>query len=173
MTPTADQLLARTVDSGGDCRLWNGSHNGGLTPSPKVRYKDEAGLWQHGSVRRMVYEQHHGVKLPATVLVTVTCESSLCIHPGHLAETTKGAVSRKTLARPDVKVRHRRGLEIAHQPAGKLSPEKAANLRARRDEDADALALEFGVSRSLVFKVWQNQAWRDHANPFAGLGARP
>ena len=170
-TPTVGELLARTKDGGGDCRIWTSSHNGGLMPSPKVRYKDEAGVWQHGSVRRMVYEQHHGVKLPPNVLVTVTCESSLCIHQKHLAETTKAEVSRKTLAQPTVKTKHRRSLELAHQPNGKLDHSKAAALRARRGEDADDLAREFNISRSLVFKVWANRAWRDYSNPFAGLMA--
>jgi hypothetical protein len=171
-TPTLTNLLARTKDGGGDCRIWIGSDNGAITPMPKIRYKDEAGVWQHGSARRMAYELHHGVKLPKGWLVTVTCESSLCICPEHLARTTKSAVSRKALARPTVKARHRRALELAHQPRGKLTHDKAAILRARRGEDADALASEFGISRSLVFKVWQNRAWRDHSNPFSGLGAR-
>lgn len=172
MTPTIEELLARTKDGGGDCRIWMGSDNGADTPMPKVRFKDDDGKWQHGSTRRLMYELHHGVKLPPKVLVTVTCESSMCIHPEHLAKTTKGQVSRKTLARPAVKARHRCALEKAHQPLGKLTKEKAAILRARRDEDADQLASEFGISRSLVFKVWRNLAWRDYSNPFAGLGGR-
>jgi len=169
-TPTIEELLARTVDGGGDCRIWTGSHNSGKTPSPKVRYKDENGNWQHGSVRRLVYEQHHGVKLPADVLVTVTCESPLCIWHKHLTETSKSEVARKTMARPDVRLRHRRGLEIVKQPLGKLDHDKARQIRSRRGEKAEELAKEFNISRSLVFKVWQGRAWRDYSNPFAGLG---
>jgi len=170
-TPAIEELLARTEDGGGDCRIWTGSNNGGAVPSPKVRYKDENGVWQHGSVRRLVYEQHHGVKLSPHVLVTFTCESSLCIHPDHLKRTGKGAVARKAMARPEVRMRHRRALEIVKQPLGKLDHDKARQIRNRRGEDAEELAKEFNVSRSLVFKVWANRAWRDYSNPFAGLGA--
>lgn len=167
--PTIEQLMLRTKDAGGDCRIWTGSNNGGRTPSPKARYTDEQGENRYASVRRLVYEQHHGVTLAPDVLVSVTCESSLCICPKHLTESSKAAVARKTLADPVVKARHRRGLELVKQPLGKLDHGKAAIIRARRDEDADALASEFSVSRSLIFKVWQGKAWRDYSNPFSQM----
>jgi hypothetical protein len=88
-----------------------------------------------------------------------------------LAKTSKGEVARKTMAHPVVKMRHRRALEIVNQPKGKLDHGKAQEIRARRHENADELAQEYSVSRSLIFKVWRGVAWRDYSNPWGGLSA--
>ena len=152
------RLLARTVEDG-DCLIWMArlSHSAG---HPK---------WKNFSVRRLLWEAQRG-PLKASQLVTVTCGNPKCL--AHLAITNKAEIARKTNADPRVKAIKRAKSMAASRPNGKLTMEKAREMRAS-DLGNQELAAIHGVHHSLVSKVRLHQSWVEpQTSPFAGLGAR-
>ena len=151
------RLLARTIEDA-DCLIWQG-RLGRAAGQPKSR---------NFSARRLLWEAQHG-PLKVSQLVTVTCGNPKCLE--HLAITNKAEVARKTGADPRVKAIKRAKSMADKRPKGKLSMEKAREIR-NSELTGKALASIYGVSEDLISKVRHHKAWRESANPFTGLGAR-
>lgn len=166
MKHTVESLLDRTIDCAG-CRIWQGGTNGGCTPTPKVRVTRDHSR-ESVSARRLMYELAFGPVKPG-LRVTTTCESSLCIAPSHLKAAPRSEVSAKTHKNPANKARQIRALAAAHRPRGKLTMESARAIRARHGETHRAVAMEFGVSISLIAKVRANRAWVEFDDPGAWM----
>jgi hypothetical protein len=70
----------RSYDYAG-CRVWNGQANPGGAPILKTTLN---GVTSRYSVRKLVYEQEHGVTLPDSAVVVPTCGDRKCVHHKHL-----------------------------------------------------------------------------------------
>lgn len=144
----------------GECHLWTGATN--AKNHPKLA---------HRSARRVVWEEAKGAKLSASQLITVTCGSSLCLNIEHLKLTSKSEVARKSNARQAVKLKRSAASARTNQAKfGKLDMDKARYIRAS-EKTGIVLAAEFNVSPDLISKVRNFRAWKEYANPFAGLMA--
>lgn len=157
---TLDQIYARCTEDG-DCLRWQGRRSC-ASGHPKIGNK---------SGRRVVYELLHG-PIPDHKYVTVTCDCIDCLAPEHLALTTKAQAAKKGNQCPTVRLRKAIASAKANRKTGKLTMEKAREIRAS-SKTCDDLALAYGVDKTLISKVRTGAAWRElSASPFAGLGAR-
>lgn len=149
-----ERILSRTAEDG-DCLLWTGHTNGRGHPK----------LGKLG-VRRTYWTLTRG-ELGAADLVTCSCGNPACLT--HLEKTNRSKVATAIGARPDVKARrisaNRRS--AAYRPGVKLSFDLAREIRAS-DERTDVLMRRYRCSRSTIYKVRHNLAWKD-TSPFAGL----
>lgn len=141
----------------GDCLLWTG-------------HKSESGVPRMASksLRRLVYEDRNG-PLKDRMNVSVTCEHSLCLV--HLKANTKGAILKRVYATTDLRQRRSVTRTALARKTAKLDIEKVRAIRSSGDT-IDVLAERYGVDRARISQVRRGVAWKDHANPFAGLGAR-
>ena len=158
---TTLQTLLGKCREDADCLLWTGSRS---HSSGHPKYNDKA-------ARRLVYELAKG-PIPPGHYVTVTCDHAHCLEPTHLRLTTKSEITAKAHNCPTVKAKKVVACAISNRKTGKLTMEKAREIRAS-DRTCDELALVYGVDRTLISKVRTNKAWRENcASPFQGLGAR-
>lgn len=119
-------------------------------------------------VRRIAVEAS-GRALKPRQPVGSRCGDKLCVNPDHLFPSTTAAIARKA-ARAGAFSAPTRGAKIAQARRGtmKLTQEQVREIRAST-ESGPALALRYGVNRSLVQRIRSGNAWRDYASPFAGL----
>lgn len=154
----------------GDCWLWAGSKNSKGLPTI-VRIVD--GKKVNMSGRRWVY-MASGRQLQPSEVVTTSCGDPSCLNPEHLKKSTLAAIQRKTnKADPSLNLKRGRAIKAAWMRKGqglKLTAEKAAYARSS-ELPAEQVAQELGVSACLVRSIRRGELWRDHSNPFAGLGA--
>lgn len=152
---TIEQVLALCREDG-DCLIWQGSKNS--KGHPKVNQM---------SGRRWMWAHYKG-PIPPGMFVSIECECVGCLNVDHMVLRTKGEISRLSHARPATKrkqsVSGARGM--AHR--AKLDAEKARYIR-HSDKLQSELAQELGISQALVSRVRLHRAWKDAANPFAGL----
>lgn len=141
-----------------DCMVWQGP-------------KSQSGIPRRASksLRRIVYEAAKGPVQPH-LMVSVTCEHSMCLNPEHMKANTKGAVLKRTYATTDLASRRSISSRATARKRAKLNMDKARAIRAS-DETIDVLAGRYGVDRTLISQIRRGTAWKD-ASPFAGLGAR-
>lgn len=153
------------VDEIGDCLIWKASDNGHGNPQFKSRATGRAVL-----VRRYVMEMH-GIKLKRMEPLGCRCGDTNCINPEHLYKSSTKAIA-KAAARRGAFSSPVRASRIANtkRKAGKLTIEQAREIRVST-ESAAALALKFGVNRSLINGIRAGTRWKDYSNPFAQLMA--
>lgn len=159
--------IAQHCDEVGECWLWSGTRDGHGYPIMK---------WpgcRCTTVRRIVVAldgRPAGPREP----VASTCEERLCVNPAHLVRSTASAVARRA-ARKGAFSSPLRSAKIAAakraSSAAKLTAEKAQEIR-KSTESGPVLAKRYGVDKSLINNIKRGEAWRVHASPFAGLGAR-
>jgi hypothetical protein len=160
---TVASLKANTEQEG-DCLLWKGSL--GYHEVPQIYNKGEGVV----PVRRLLSDllgkertgRYYGV----------SCENPRCIAPVHIEQrsqaehsqaiariSNKGAAVMKRKASCTVRRR-------ANPP--KLDMERAAAIRVDT-RPTGQVADEYGIDRSMVWKIRTGRAWLDTASPFAGL----
>ncbi len=149
---------------------WLGSDNG--HGHPKV-YSRRTGSYTVARREVFILARRAGRPLDKSQLVTSDCPNKSCLNPALLVLTSKAEVSRKTLARPDIRLKRRmRMASIQRQAVGKITMEIARQMRAG-DKPGTQWARELGVSASLVSHVRVHKSWVEIGkDPFAGLGAR-
>lgn len=143
-------LLAR-CDEVGDCRLWKQA----LTTNGYARIGIE-GLPQYAHVAAWVLRNG---PVPVGKRLGNCCGNRNCIQPRHwkamtaselnLLAASNGAWSSPLRAMKIAKARRGRG---------KLDDQKVAAINGRA-KSADEYAAEFGVDRSLIFRIWRGEAW--------------
>ena len=147
-TDALDVILRRvhTITDRG-CWLWFGAD----IPSGhgKVTFRKQA--WY---VHRLMYATIHG-GIPTGALVTHTCDTPKCVSPLHLCAGTW---------KSNVEDMHRRGRARVGEshPGAKLSRNACEEIRSRcaAGERQRSIALDLGVSQSVVSEVWRGVAWR-------------
>jgi hypothetical protein len=158
---TTLQFLLGKCKEDADCLIWQGSLS---KSSGHPKYNDKA-------ARRLVYELAKG-RIPAGHYVTVTCDCAACLSPEHLRLTTKAEITAKVHSCPTVKAKKVISCAKASRKTGKLTMEKAREIRAS-NQTCDDLALVYGVDRTLISRVRTNKAWRETTAAWhQGLGAR-
>lgn len=165
---TLHDILARRVrfDPDTGCRIWIGGFDNGI-PCAWIDGKKWA-------VRRYLIEQTTGEPLPRGHRATTTCGRQDCVALEHSAAKTPGWILHALLRRGLLHGPIWRARVTATKQAqcGKLTPERAKELRARyraggvRQED---LAVEFNVSQQIVSRVVRNRSYKNGVTPLAAL----
>lgn len=174
---SVEGLTAKCIEDG-DCLRWQGAKNGDGHGRMYVR---EGGRYKTLTVRRAMWCLHHGIsELPAVKYVSVTCDTVDCINHEHLTLTTRRDISRKSNARPEVRVKRMvSAAKTARLTQARINIELAREIRETYNPGGEghvtctewAALLEINPSR--VGAIRQGRAWKDFdrpmANPFAGL----
>lgn len=159
---TLDTILART-DEVGECLEWQGMMVNG-TPLIRIARKML-------TVRRVIREML-GQPAGQKNYLTTSCGNPKCVRPDHIVERTRVQHMRHIASMVD----HNHPLRVAKLQrfkahTRKVSDEGLAIIRGD-DRKAEDIAIELGISKSLVNKIRRGQAYRQvtaTANPFAGL----
>lgn len=170
------RIRARCVEEG-DCLIWQGcissssnASRGGY-PIIKVGYGQPC-----KTVRRAIVEvagdKNGNRDLKPRQPVETTCGERLCVAQEHLVVSTPVKVG-KRMAKAGKLSSLARSAKIAasKRATGKLTMEQALEIRFS-DESGPVLAERYGVHRSQINNIKRGDAWRDHRNPYAALGAR-
>jgi hypothetical protein len=162
---TVESMLASAQEEG-DCRLWMGSM--GTTKTPQV--------WHEGkmvAVRRLL-RTLAGEETPPGVYVCASCRDQRCIEPQHTILRYPGshykAMAKAAHTGTHKTIRRTRLSEWRRANPIKLDADRANAIRGD-DRCYREIAATFGISKDMVGKIKRGQLWRDHSNPFAGLGA--
>lgn len=165
---TLDEIMAylapRTIEEG-DCLLWTRSTGADGTPMASF---GGSGF----PVRRWIWMQLHPDSPIGTRRAVAKCGNLRCVIPHHVvarspSEFTQGHVDRGAYNRAAI----RAAITAARRLRSDLTIERVREMRAKRSGGAlvRELATEYGVSESAVSAICTQRAWKDHANPFAGL----
>lgn len=160
-TPIPDvrlaDLIARTEECG-DCLEWTRHALDGKFPQWRV----DGYLWP---TRRLLWILTRGPIKPGQQ-VGVKCSNPLCVHPDHLVSRTKA----KAAPRGPMPIVQRQRISSARRAKSTLDIETVRAIRAS-DEMAIDLDARYGLRAGYSSRIRLNKVWRDHANPFGGLGA--
>jgi hypothetical protein len=100
---------------------------------------------------------NHGciVELPEGAMVMHTCDTPMCINPAHLVLGD----CLKNMQDASAKERMERGED---RWCAKLTPDRVREIRILHEARVPRaeVAARFGVSESLVKKIWAGTAWR-------------
>ncbi len=163
---TIQEVHARCIEDG-DCWIWQGAMASKKYPAFKPA-KDGESL-----VRRLVLKLD-GRAVPDGRRAACTWGEPLCVNPAHLTHSTVRAIAKKAAKNHPVSYQ-RRGAKLAAlmrgpKGPGKLRIEDVREIRACEGKTQIALAMQYGVARSLISRILRNEVWRDtQSNPFAGL----
>lgn len=153
------EIQARCT-AAGECWVWRGAVNRLGAP----RWNPGNGV--HVMVHRKAWEAVNAPIPQGHVLVNL-CGEPRCCRPAHYQCLTKGEQMRRSLAAGGGAQGVMLGLAVARswrRRAGrKMDLQRAEAMRARRAQapapSIDALAQEFGVSRSTAWLVVTGQRW--------------
>ena len=153
-----------------------------------IEFDDDSGCWpwigstQDGSakihltrgnavgVRRWLFEEFGGAKLPANKVATCGCSDETCVRPTCTKIVTRGAMVRK--ARKDCgNARWTARIIAAKRANSSLTIDTVRELRARyaKGEYQCDLAREHGLTKHNVYRIVRNLSWRESAGPLAML----
>ena len=152
MTISLETRFWKKVDARGpgECWLWLGAVT---TSGYGVLQRGGRG---EGLIRahRLSFQIHNG---PIRFLVLHSCNTKLCVNPGHLFE---GDYSTNLQQAWDDGVRTSPGRRIGDAMA-KLSPEDVREIRGRREtgETLVRIARDYGVTMSCISNVARRNTW--------------
>jgi hypothetical protein len=149
----------------GGCWIWQQACTSNGTPTMHVGPKMIA-------VRRVVASLK-GLNIEGKV-VTSTCGDKRCVCPDHAIAVTKKRMADLIVERtghPYKLARRKKIGDTARASRGKLTAEQAQEIRVS-SEPLKAISERLGIAKSTAQKIRAGEAWKDYANPFAGLGAR-
>lgn len=115
---------------------------------------------------RLAYELAVGPIAPGLVVRHFECDNPPCCNPAHLRQGTQLDNAADMVAK---------GRQAAHErnPNAKLATQGVAEIRAKRTGGAKTvdLALEYGVSQSLISQICRGLLWRPLAIDLAAVVA--
>lgn len=155
-----EKTLYDRCEEVGECWIWAQAVNGQGHPQAHINGKGGQ------LVRRWAFMTLLGKEVPARHVVTTTCMDVRCCNPAHLKCVSYSKRLSLAYARGDRNaVRESVKRANALRAAGKvrLDMEKAREIRARRDESADALAKEFNVRDNHIRSIWRGEKWQEAA----------
>lgn len=158
---TLETLLKRTIEEG-DCLLWTGYHG---NETPYVFHDGK--LWP---VRRLILALS-GIEQKST-FAGCSCGNKSCVAPEHIVQRDKrnqAKVMAKQANTGATKILRIKKMTVTRREKhSKLDIETAREIRAS-SESAKEAASRVGISKAMVHRIRSGAAWRDGANPFAGL----
>lgn len=134
------------------CWLWRGYVNTNGHP-----YLYQAGRLVAARLKVFQLWRPHVAIKPGNCLA-MTCDERTCLNPKHMRQMNKADVMRRH-SNEALRVAK---IAATHRKAGKLDPEKVSLIRAS-DKCAEEMAVELGVSASVVYRVRSGRAWADNA----------
>lgn len=150
MAKKIDDLIEKYgIDTSGDCWLWTRSLDGSGYGNLSVNGR----MWR---AHRFFYYEAFGID-PTGCVVMHKCDEPKCVNPRHLILGTQ---------RDNIRDRHEKGRSGACRgdsaPWSILTSERVADLRERFEsgENRQALATEFGVSKTQIYRVIKRESWR-------------
>lgn len=166
-TDSVEAMLSNCAPVG-DCMLWKGATLGiGAVPAVNLTVD---GKKVQRSARRVMWQLKTRRPVPAGKLLGVSCGNPACME--HLCLTDRSEVTRKAVARPDVRAKY--VLARRRQLTGvdlKVSIAEANSIRAD-DRPHSAVARDAKISVTYV-KLIRSGERRMDPGPFAALlGAR-
>lgn len=143
---TPEQRLARYTESDTGCWEWQGA----LYPGG---YGHIAPLYGENSAHRASYAHHHG-PIPEGQSVLHSCDNRRCINPDHLRLGTYSDNQR------DAYERGRRPFLGGDKSANAKLTEQQAYAIISDSRAQASIAIEYGVSKSLVSAIKTGSAWK-------------
>jgi hypothetical protein len=165
MKITEDWIAQRCDDDCG-CLIWTKQVSRDGAPVAWTQL-DENGKRFKFQVRRAVWEMRNG-PIPDDMRVTYKCNNPRCLTC--LALASPGEINSRTWSRPDLRAKKVAALTKASRARGKLDMDKARRIR-ESTETLKKISHEMGISMTLASQVRRGMAWKEGANPWAGLGA--
>ncbi len=158
-----ETIASKTTDDAG-CMVWTRSCCNG---HPAARIGNKTML-----VRRVLWVELHG-DIPSGHIVHMTCNTPLCVEPGHMELTTFQKLGKKlgALGVMSGPIRSAAIARSKRKTHAKLSDDAVRDIRTS-NESGVALAEKYGISQAHLSKVRLHKAWREFSSPFNGLGAR-
>ena len=149
----------------GPCWIWTGALSAGYG---RFRMGDQKVLY---GAHRLAYEMAVG-QIPEGMDACHRCDNPPCVNPAHLEPGSR----RFNMADAKHKGRLRNGISIgSSNGAAKLTEAQAVEIRARYATEATGqrrLALEYGVTRNVVYEIVHGLKWR-HAGTVNGNASTP
>lgn len=140
----------------GECWIWQQHQGKGY---PKATIGGKTGLL----VRRWVWEHVNGDFPPGKWHVISTCQDRLCCNPAHLKLTKpRNTCKRYWASGHRNMLSHARAARASIIAAGrtKLDFDKARAIREDKRPAAE-VAVEYGVSKDMIYRIRQRKAWAD------------
>lgn len=138
-------LRAHADHHGNDCLEWPKGRSRGYGQVCTGHCKVE-------KAHRVMCEIVHGAPPAPGLEAAHSCHNKGCVNPDHLSWETRPDNQNQS-----VKV----GRYYRDGRNGRLNREKAAQIRALKDElSQDKIAAQFGVTHSTVAKIHRNEIWR-------------
>lgn len=104
------------------------------------------------AAHRVAFELHHGAIAPG-LFVCHRCDNRLCVNPHHLFVGTNAANML------DMYAKGRRDQRGAQNGCSKLTEDQAREVLAS-NERSGALALRYGVSRTVIKNIRARRSWK-------------
>lgn len=164
MKPITIDYLRERSDEVGDCWIWKRAAGKAGYPVMSRRSGGD------GLVRRAA-ARLAGLEPAPRQPVVSCCGDKLCVNPAHMRLSTVKLVAKKA-AKDGAYSRLPRRVKIAatKRAASKLTMADARAIRASTMRLAD-LAKKHDVSLGTIKSIRIGRTWKDHASPWAGLGA--
>lgn len=151
----------------GRCQIWQGGVNNHGQPQIRRRLQLPNISGRKATVTNLakaVWEDLHGRSVPTGHHVYHRCGNSLCMARAHLVCGTARQKSAlySSLGRLKFSLDQLIRVNQAAQarPHAKLGLAGARQVRAARGHrSAQELAREFGISTSIVYRVWRHESW--------------
>jgi hypothetical protein len=162
---TVASLLANAEEEGA-CLLWSGSL--GFADTPQIYEKGRGMVSVRGLLSRLLGDNKPGA------FYGVTCGNPHCIAPEHTAIRSLKEHARMMAKKANTgsgQTKRRAAVTVWRRANPlKLDAEKAAAIRAD-SRPSRQVAAEYGIDKSMVWKIKTGKAWVENTNPWAGLFA--
>lgn len=172
-----DTVFARCVEEG-DCWIWGGPTNNG-TPIIGVpascapdRLPRPGYNFLYVSVRRAVFsiDRADAAHIGSRYIVPSCC-NELCVKPAHARAVTTQEMARRMGKKVNIHARSAKCARTRRERDGKLSQSQVDRVRSG-SESAVALAKEWGVNPSLIYRARRGDVWKNYDSPMGAMAAQ-
>ena len=140
------------------CRLWQGYSDKEGYGRKKIKL--ENGKWRTIGVHRWVMEQLLGRRLHPKEVILHACDNPPCYRIDHLSVGTLASNNADMIRKKRNKKPPQNVFRGEAHPMAKLTQEQVDEIRRRKKENGAALAREFGVNKSTVYRVRKGIRWK-------------
>lgn len=153
-TTALQQRVLAMCEVSCDCWVWKGFAISGSQPSINMGKSGGQGL-----VRRFLLREKLGRDIEPGKYAGRTCETTLCVNPAHIKETSRSEQQMLVAARkPAAAHCSAKRRDATRQACGTLDLEKARAIRAS-DESTEVLMARYGVTATTIKNVRNGKTW--------------